>query len=507
MKLLKYITLAFSLCLVIYSCKKDHSNVDMIHLPDFRVDTVGQQKVFETAQSVGEVVIDPKVVYTGDAANLTYLWRIYSASSSGDPNAAPTATVVDTISKVKIFKAQITRNPGNYWAEIQVTDKSTGVKALMRYTITVVASRPYGWLVAYETPEGGNTDVALIRPKEIVNSVTEDVVMKNIYSAVNGGPLTGLPVRIVGATMLVSEKGGARLNSPDYKKIADFPQMFVAGAPAPKPEGILERGIGGNHLVNNGDVYWEYSGAWVGKVTIDSKGYKAAPFGVRMYAKTIAFFDELNKRFLYVDQQVSQGGTFGGTVMQAGARFSLDNIQKTMVYANDGPDKTGNFTNQYAFFRDLDGSKTWFYGIDLSTPARPDLCMIDLTLTAPNINAAQFFEIGTLGSMAIYATATDIYNFAYDKTANTTNAVKLGFTAPAGEVITAMNLFKADGNGYSGATSKNNKILFVATWNAGTKNGKVYLLSVDQVSGNITSAPLKVFEGFGKIKDMTLKPS
>ncbi|MEJ2881677.1 PKD-like family lipoprotein [Pedobacter sp. GR22-6] len=503
MKLLKYLICMLLLTVVFAACKKDHSNTSVKELPGFYVDTVGVQKTFETQQSVGTVVISPKVVYDGEASNLSYLWRVYG-------------TTPDTVSKVKEFRSVISNNPGTYTAELQVTEKTTGIKALMRYSIIVNSPRPYGWLVAYETVAGGSTDVSLIRSTELIKTISTDEVMRDIYSAVNGGPLAGAPIGMVSnvssptADMLFTTQAGVRLNRPDYKKLQDFNQLFVAGAPSPKPEAVMEVPFFGNHLINNGEVYWQYSGLYVGKISVDTKGYKAAPYGYALYGKNGGFYDMLNRRFIYMDQQVSQAATYPSPKSGSTSRFDLSNIGKDLVYVGIGFGQNGVSSNpdtyKYAFFQDIDKSKRWFYGMNFTLPDQPDLCMIDIS-SMPGIFDAKYFELGTLGSVAFYATDQVLYNFTFNTATNTASISTAGFTAPAGELITCVKLLKQAGSGYTGSESKSNRLLYVATWNAATKIGKVYLLNANPTSGALTATPLKVYTGFGKIKEMCLKPA
>lgn len=509
MKRIQYLWLLLILSLIAVSCKKELTDQSMENLPDFYIDTVGLQTSFETNQSSGNVIIDPKVVYSGDENDLSYLWRVYGTTTGGDPtntNIIP----LDTIGYDKQLKSPIRFNPGDYIIELQVKDNVTGLTALMRYSVSVAASKPHGWLVAYEVAEGGSTDVALIRNTEIVPSLSKDTVMYNIYSEANGSPLIGAPLRVFSNVslprqdILLTDKEMSLLNRNDYQKVASFNQMFVGDPPPIMPEGIMEIPSFGNHMINDGDVYWMYSGLYIGKITVDdAKGYKAAPFGFRIYGKNGGFFDKLNRRFIYLEQQVSQGFNFGSPTNPS-VRFDLSNIGKDLLHIGDGSDRTGDFTNQYAFFKDIDGSKIWFYGINFGTPLTPDLCKIDIT-SMTDIQNAKFFDLGILGSMALYATEEAVYNFVFDKNANVADPSTQGFVAPAGETITAIKLLKTSAAYVGGGTSISNKFLYVATWNATTKDGKVYVLPINSTSGTIDPNPAKVFTGFGKIKDMTIK--
>lgn len=495
-----YSIFTFFLVFVILSCKKDDSNTSIKALPKFGIDTVGGVQVYPVQQSVQELVIDPNVVYDGEPKNLSYLWKLYGTASLNGK------TIIDTLGTNKQLKAFVNRNPGNYTAELQVTDLSTSLKVQMTFSVVVSSPRPYGWLVAYESQAGGVTDVSLIRTNEIISTVPQEEIMRDIYSAVNGAGINGIPIRLSSnGTLIVTDKTAVRVNNPDYKKIADFNQLFIGGPPAPKPDGLLDRGIG-IHLVNNGEVYWGSTTAFIGKVTLDTKGYKALPIPIRIYAKNSGVFDDLNKRFFKLEQQTGQASVFPVPAPTAKFSMNLNNINKNLLYVGDGSTLTGNFTHQYAFFRDLDGSKTWLYGINFGAETDPGLCLIDLS-PMPDINSAKYFETGTLASMALYATDQKIYSFTFSNNDNIARDNTLGFTAPLNEVITKISLFKATGSGYSGSSSKNNRILFVATWNETAKNGKVYLLDLSPLSGVIATTPLRVISGFGKIKDMILKPS
>jgi len=50
-----------------------------------------------------------------------------------------------------------------------------------------------------------------------------------------------------------------------------------------------------------------------------------------------------------------------------------------------------------------------------------------------------------------------------------------------------------------------NTAVYIATWNAGTKTGKVYAYAIDPTSGFISKSTERIYNGFGKITDMTYK--
>ncbi|WP_256006868.1 PKD-like family lipoprotein [Pedobacter deserti] len=496
---LKY-SLLVAVCIVFYACRKDHTNMDLISLPHLTVDTVGQKTSFEVRQNLDEVTIDPKIVGNTTTDSQTYLWRIYAEDTGFS----------DTLSNEKTFKQTIKKAPGTYTLEFQAK-QSNGVKSFMRYNVTVAKKLPYGWVVVYETPEG-TTDLGYFRTSEIVKNLTSDVVLKDLYKAANGSAFPGPPlaIGINGVNVfLYSTKEAAGLYDSDFSKIISFSTLFVGAPPSePNIQGIF--GSTNFQLINNGKVYFMDNNIYLGQVVVDNKGYQVDPTGgiASGGARTGIFFDILNKRFINLGQFVVTGTTFIDA--NAGARFSLNSINKRLIYGDQSAPGFSN-ANKVTIFEDLDKSKRWLYGINFNTPATPDRFLIDMSVM-PNILQAKYFELSKLGEaiapIGFYATESQIYNYNYSIADNSILYTRAGFTAPAGESITAMKLFRDNGSGgYTATDTRSNRLLFVATWNEAAKNGKVYLIQVNGTSGDMTTTPLKVIEGFGKIKDMALKPS
>lgn len=503
MKVLKFIGIVLFTIGVIFGCKKDNSNISLIELPEFRIDTTGQS-IIETKVGQTEIAFNPKVIYNGDTTTLSYLWRMYDLTGNNPGQVYRT----DTLGNKKTLKAPILRAAGRYWLELQVTTPA-GLKAIAQYLFIVQTPVPYGWLVAYETADGANTDVAHIRTSEIVKGLTADEVTMKLYSNRNGAPLAGQPVQFYNSTYIFSTKDAARVNSADYGKTMGFQDAFVNAAPAPNVEGL----VGTNFLINNGIAYWYYSFAtrFINSITLtDDKGYKASPRAVSVLGANVSrgFFDEKNKRFIRMLTNESGEGTPFGPPTVAPAvkpRFTLYNVNKNLL--SDVVVGVSSNTIRYGFFRDMDGAKTWMYGINFTTPDNPDAAMFELNaipILAGGINQAKFFELGNVSAMAVCASATTVYGFSYGTSIQDASE---GYTVQAGEEITCLKIFKNQGSGYSPAETQNNKILMLATWNAASSTGKLYMLPLNPVTGTVGPTPLKVISGFGKIKDMIIKAS
>ncbi len=493
MRMSKYMVM-LAITVLFAACLKDEGNYDYIKLPDFRIDTVGQQTLFEVQQSLTPLVIHPKLVFDGDEADLTYLWRLYGGENK-----------FDTLSFERVLNAPISRPAGvTYTVELQVTKKSNNLSTLMRYQVSVVSALSSGWLVAYE--KDGGTDVDVIRAPEFISGV-RDTVIRNVFSKANGSALPGTPVSVLylstTLSYLYTSETGVKLQNTDFQKVQNFNQIFVGSVPQTiKPEGFWPGTFYRGALINDGDVYWMDSDVLIARVIVDDKGYEAAPFVYYNYAKFGGFYDQLNMRFLTIEQYSSQAGKYANAA--SSARFNLNNIGKKLLFIERGFGATSNDPHKYAFFKDVTGNGRYLYVISTSTPANPDIAAINIS-AAPNISDARFYAVGNLGPCAFYATSGTVYNFIIDYSGNTISSPVAGFKAPAGEEITCMKLFKGQGT-TSGVgsinTANESKFMYVATWNG--SEARVYLLGVNVTSGELTS-PLKTWAVGGKVGDMNYK--
>ncbi len=121
MKYIVSLTLCTTFLVVLAGCYKDKGNYSYKQHQPFLVDTVGQATIFSVQKDVTVLTVDPKIVYEGDTGALQYLWRLYSTSM--------TNTRIDTLSNVKVLSKTISRPPGNYSLELQVTDPPVHCKS------------------------------------------------------------------------------------------------------------------------------------------------------------------------------------------------------------------------------------------------------------------------------------------------------------------------------------------------------------------------------------------
>lgn len=491
-----------ALTLLFASCYKDKGNYSYSQQVVLSVDTVGKANTFTVQKSVTVLSVDPKIVYGDDPARLKYLWRIYSTSTINQ--------VADTLSRNKQFSQAVDKNPGNYWLELQVTDTVTHIKGVMQFAVTVTSPYPYGWMVLYE--KAGNSEIGLLRTSDIISGLAKDTVLLDAYETINKRKLTGLPLYLQQSGRMwftssaagfsnayvmyaVTNTGGAMMDYVSFDYLTDYGGMFFQRPNVVRPDGI-EGGLG--LIANDKKLYSTYqlSPYFNGPAIESNKGYEVD--ATSFVSTDYYVYDQKYMRFL----SMSASDPFLSELLPANssaALFDLSNIGKVLQFQQNGYN-----SYRYAFFKDPSGTGRYLYTISFagqnSNPRNPSVAVVNLS-AAPGIQDAKFFAVSDRGPVAFYANSAAIY-----KTSTLNNAAELAFDRfGAGEVITSLKLFKAVGSGYTTATTRNSQLMFASTWNETAKAGFVYVITVNEVSGQMNTTTFKKFNGFGKIADMSLK--
>jgi hypothetical protein len=230
--------------------------------------------------------------------------------------------------------------------------------------------------------------------------------------------------------------------------------------------------------------------------------YEAAPQVVFMANRNCLYYDQKGMRFLINEMFTNTSSAFANA--GNAARFNLNNIGKKLIHMERGfMQGASSDPYKYAFFIEPDGSKRYLYIMDVQNAAAPDKAMLDIS-TAPEISDARFYAVSNKGPAVFYTTSSTIYNFTFDYVNNTYTPPVAGYRAPAGETITAFQMFKSHMADYN-QVAFDSKFLLVATWNEIAKVGKLYLLSVNETSGAITPTPQKEWTVDGKVGAMSYK--
>lgn len=503
MKRILAYTLFCLLPLVFTGCYKDKGNYSYADLPAFSVDTAGFQMNYLKLQ-LDELTIDPPLAYSGEPGDLLYSWKIYT---NGDAPGTSRDRPVEEISTAKVLTYIINQKPGIYTLEFVATNRITQEKAMERFKLTVTNALSEGWMILHE--KEGVSDIDFLMTPELLPALAGDELVRNIYSELNNGQkIIGNPLQVVNCKMkrtatrtdnlvyVVTDNSLMRLSGDDFTLLQENESLFFLPPAVFKPQrytvpagfyAFYEMLIndGGLHQILTG--YGDNNGQFSSRVTGD---YVASPYVPQNPPSlTAAIYDEKKGRFLSLGFVASEVTPYppaaGGTL------FDLNTINKTLLYLEGGFNN-----NDYCVFKDRNGEDRYLYIVRFSqaNAGTPAIGLYNMS-GAVNIANATAYAIGNRGNVFYYAADNVIY--FYDYSGSNTSRIEHQF--PVGEKITSMKLFKKTGH------TLNGKLLFVATYNEGSGEGKVYQFSVNEVNGVIDGATPKAFTGFGKIADMNLK--
>lgn len=517
MKNNKTYLLILILLIVTFSCKKDLGNYNY---KDSDVPTIDKTS-FEasyTVQQYSTLTITPKINYLGDEKNLTYQWQTYTtaAISTSPPVVISTERVLNTPMNIP---------PGSYYLELLLTDQSNQMKTVYRSALTVESIMENGWLVLHSL--NNESEVDFIASKQITPGITEKHVT-NLFQTVLGHKMPGNG-QMLGYSRqsnsdfnwitVGTDQEIRRMNGFTFAPMFLNEQMFRRKDIFPVKPQAHYNDYGYEMLIYNGKLFpcvWLnpyytdalYAGSYLGD-------YSLAPYiifpnpqktwlGFMVYDQNQGRFYRVGSINLTAPNLLDFSVPTDPAEQNQNPSYDLNAVNKEMLFMDRGRGLTSLTDNAYCFFKDRSsGAGRYMYRLDLSKASDDGKLVIgiyDMT-TLPEITNAKFYAVGDLGSFALYATEKAIYSYDY---AGTGQAFLSFDEIGAGERITNMKILKTNFLAISGeAKEQNNTVLYVATWDG--NQGRLYELRLSVTDGKVTRAPLKIYEGFGEIKDMMFK--
>lgn len=496
-----YIYLVFILGIMglMSSCFEDEGNYTYVELPDFYVDTIGQQTSF-TIPQFSDISLESHLVYAGDKSVLDFTWSIYAATTYG-------SNVADTLARTENMTATIDRVPGDYIIEFCAMETATGLRTTMRYNITIESVVGTGLLVYYQ--QDGQADCDMVRSRLFNGSLTESTVSRNLYSLANPDhPLTGKP-STMGITSgywmyLFTNTELVRLSLIDMTLLGEFEDLFLTVPEVCKPQGYyrfntLELLINDNKLYT---LLLSYGGSQYPLArTIAESDYSASPYAMIGWGVCATIYDELHQRFLFGDTYSSELTEIPNA---EGSAFDMGNVGKDLLYM-----ASGYCDQEYALYpyavMETPGvpaeRSVYVYTTAASASGESGYAVLDLAGCA-NIADATLWAFSTRSPSMYYTTGASVYTVNFSLSGQTVvPPTQPSWTCPAGEHITCMRMFSDEGLNLDENASC--KYLMIATYN-GTE-GKIYILEADVASGVLNAEPVESFDGFGEIKDMQFK--
>lgn len=467
-----------------FACKKDKGNYDYTELPEFKVDTAGIGNVMEVTQ-FNALVIQPKINFKGEESNLSYIWRIFRREGK---------TIIDTLATEKNLNKTIPNQPGKYFVELQVRQSPSGITEVVSYKVDVIEKNalPRGLMVFEEHTD--RIDLSLITsPVFLSGASVQENILKDIFFANNGERLTGKPVQVqmIGRSVyLLTSNDMREVDATRFTVTRNFDGLFFNTPPVYKQPKFV--GSDGKSLVNDKDVYIGNGASFSAPVfAVDGKPYEAAPY-IMPTRYSFMIYDQLNTRYLLAPELSNKLSIY--TMVGNKALFNPASTGKQMVLQGMGfpVNNVGTaYKSSWGIFKNPVDNNVRELMI-INEPNGPQ-ARIDIS-SAPEILQATTFAAGELNAFCIYGANNKLYRIQADLVSGTvsTNSAA-GFTAPSDEIITAIDILRTT-----------NKMIFVATWSPTKAAGKLYLLSLNEVNGSISSV-LKEWTGFGKIISINLK--
>lgn len=485
--------------LLLAACKKDLGNYAYTNVPLPVIDTtgIGNARFVERYSTLD---INPVINYS-NASNLKYQWIMHQFTSGSTPPTKASRV----LSYSKKLSAQITETVGDYRLELLVTDSTNQLKVNTIFTITVSAGLEYGVMVLHGTADSSDVDF-LVTANAVPVAGFNPRRLRGLYSAAAGKKFPGVP-RFVAQERasfstknwitLGSDKHIARMSGSDFSLLRLDGQFFRRpdAVIAPQAYSLLTSNY--TAVINAGKLHI-YNTAYETDALISGAldgDYELAPYLAYQTASSLiaVAYDQKNGRFV-------RASGMGGQMIDLAAPsvnnapFNHRTVGKDMLFMDRGFNG-----NTHSFFKDRTGTGYWLYVSNFNKADDGALAIGAYNMTnLPEIAAAKFFQTSELGIIDFYATERRVYAYNYEGT-NAATLMLDGFAA--GETITCMKVFKPRPN--FNLTAADGALIYIATWD-GTQ-GRVYEYKVNGNNGQITSPAAQVFDGFGKVTDITAK--
>ena len=509
-----------SLVFAFNSCYKDKGNYDLIELNDITIDTLDRGiKEIYAIDRFDTLTISPELTYNGQVITnldqykdkIQITWSIYQG------NTGTTVHSVDTISNEITLKKPINKPSGFWIIKMAVRDLQHQTETYSKFQVNVNEIIADGWMALYE--KDGVTDVGLIVDERIKTGVVKNKLFLDLIKDHNPTALYGKAVALLHPTSSLSKGkdvivmtdreliGVSRENFEISYKMSDF---FWAN-----PSTINFQGFSTNftaskeYMINNNRIH-TLNLATIGtdrrntkySPPIGSDNYELAAWQPKKYLASLdgVFYDTKGKKFLKLTANSTQITEYAST---PSATFDLKNVGLDLIDYDWGYlNAVGAQHNEYLLMRNATNTYLIVANFNQGNDALVPVNKINLS-TSPEINETKSMTVGFAGQYLLYASSNNVYINKF----NTTQPSEKVWQAPAGEVITDIQLQKFYFNAFhlAGLLPNANKYIYFATWNESTKNGKIYSYEINPTNGDITLSSERIYEGFGKIKEMTYK--
>ena len=511
-KTLKFWSWLLALGILASSCYKDLGNYDYVELDEITIDTAGRGILADYAVFRYDTLrIDPRVLLNGQEISsaaqagdkLAFTWSIFQATTGG------TVHTRDTLSHELTLAAPIVKPAGQWVVVLSVKNQETGVETYQRFSVQVDEVLSDGWMVLYE--KDGNTDVGLIVDDWSKRGVVQPRTFTDLIRSSNGQPLLGAPRALLHSAsalataevLVASAQDMVAVDRSSFQIVYPFEKLFWS-PPAKGEVGYFSTNLARKELVihnnrvhmtnfaSSGTARINYFGAaYLGDYG-DLADWTPSFFG---QAADAIVYDQTAKHFLYVP---INGSTFQSFPPQSEAltKFDVNNVGLDLEAFDWGWQNMEYMAMKDANAHYLLASNFMLPQLDRLGAGKYEISGIPAGTSITTMASA------AAGQYVLLGTANQVHLFKY----NTGQPAEVEWTAPAGETITCVRIQKFyHAQLQAILLPMTNRVVYIATWNESTKEGKVYSYLIDPTNGTIDRSSERVATGFGKIKDMSYK--
>lgn len=507
------------------SCYDDKGNYDYVSLDEVEIDTTGLG--IQPAYSLyryDRLTVEPHVLYNGKVVNedadapLDYVWTLYTAHSGAAVNY-----LNDTIGHAPKLDAEITAVADMYTLQLTVTNRNTGVQQYFKLTCQVEESITAGWMLLYErADQPGTSDAGLVVNQLVKKNITsaQEREFWNLYSASNQKPLQGTPVRIIrpivslakgtDPVICLTTKELVGVNNATFEKTADFKDFFYTPPTVESPTwyGPSGRAMNKHFLINDNKIHTvsymsaTAGGNYMGDAKSTDYGQLAAWGSDIAQPSDAVVYDQTNGRFYHIVQFTTQVVPFAA--QNETAAFDVNNVGMKLLMGDWGKGN-GMPTMGYDYLLMQKDDERYLAVANFNgnaSDANVGMGLYNIT-ASPGIKEATSMAAAFLGEYVLYGSGNKVYNLAYNSSTTATEA----WTAPSpNEQVTCVRISKFYFASFmlAGVLPNPNTVVHIATWNATTKEGKLYQYTINPASGAISGEP-RTYTVPGKVGDMSWK--
>lgn len=506
------------------SCYEDKGNYDYTELDTLNIQLPAKELNVQLGDTTS---LSPTVATNIPEGDLDYTWQIYSFSTSEGRYAFMPMSQGKDLSYICQLN-DLMPSLGTYQLRLCATQKSTGrefYSPLLPFNISGLK----GLLVLHEN--GDKTDIGILRDRDfmLTDAESKTTVMPHWYSESNDGAyieghgksiiqhlvksMKSLGTLSEANIIVIGDQGATVCAYPSLKKLGGWESLFAAATYQGHPQ-YYSIGSMYGFAVDNGYLYAR-------SVLPKMKLFGAPEMDPTKNGFTISsqfYYEQNGKLFkgLFYDGNIrgfaaitSPRAGIAGNFNAYNSIFKLETSGETNLadlQASCLSLEKGGASNHYLGIMQRYNGERFIVEMNPTTRKQDEVCVGSYATDGLQdfANAILFASGDNQANMCYYATRNAVYRYTVlsgrdlaSKPLTMNDGSAIAFD---GE-ITMLKVLKPYLGDYKYYNS--NKILLVGTYGGSAGSGKVYSLTMDQMTGLVRS--VKTFSGFDRVVDATIK--